>query len=116
LRVASEVKFKLNCFDASAKGIAALSAALQQLTRDIDIAALYAQFEGEFQSVVASNDYRGLLRLYNRKSLPSQIGNTLGFKADELVELVVRLARTDARTAVVAAIKPYLGAFAALLV
>jgi hypothetical protein len=39
----------------------------------------------------------------------------LGLKAGQLVELVVRLARTDARTAVVAAIKPYLGAFAPLV-
>lgn len=112
LRVIAEVKFKLNCFDASARGVPALSTALQQLTNDINIAALYAQFDGEFQTVINAKDYRGLLRLYNRKSLPNQIGGALGLKAGELVELVVRLARTDARDAVIAAIKPYLGAFA----
>lgn len=115
LRVIAEVKFKLNCFDASARGVLAISSALQQLTQGIDISSLYAQFEGEFQTVINSNDYRGLLRLYNRKSLPNQIGNALGLKAGELVELVVRLARTDERGAVVAAIKPYLGAFASLV-
>lgn len=47
--------------------------------------------------MIGATDYRGLLRLYNRKSLPTQIGNPLGLKAGELVELVVRLARTDAR-------------------
>ena len=93
----------------------ALSTALQQLTQDINIPALYAQFDGEFQTVINAADYRGLLRLYNRKSLPNQIGNALGLKAGELVELVVRLARTDARIAVVAAIKPYLGTFAPLM-
>lgn len=115
LRVIAEVKFKLNCFDASARGVPALSSALQQLTQDIDISALYAQFDGEFQAVISATDYRGLLRLYNRKSLPNQIGNALGLKAGELVEFVVRLTRTDARMAVVAAIKPYLGAFAPLV-
>lgn len=115
LRVIAEVKFKLNCFDASARGVPALSTALQQLTQDINIPALYAQFDGEFQTVINAADYRGLLRLYNRKSLPNQIGNALGLKAGELVELVVRLARTDARIAVVAAIKPYLGTFAPLM-
>lgn len=116
LRVIAEVKFKLNCFDASARGAPALSTALQQLTQGIDISALYAQFDGEFQAVIIAADYRGLLRLYNRKSLPNQIGNALGLKAGELVELVVRLARTDERSAVIAAIRPYLGAFAPFVV
>lgn len=116
LRVVAEVKFKLNCFNASARGVPALSTALQQLTQSIDIPSLYAQFDGEFQTLISATDYRGLLRLYNRKSLPNQIGNALGLKAGELVELVVRLARTDARTAVVAAVKPYLGAFASFVV
>ena len=115
LRVIAEVKFKLNCFNASARGAPALSAALQQLTQSINISALYDQFDGEFQTVINAADYRGLLRLYNRKSLPNQIGNALGLKAGELVELVVRLARTDERSAVIAAIKPYLGAFAPLV-
>ena len=112
LRVIAEVKFKLNCFDASARGAIALSNALQQLTEGIKIPALYSQFHFEFQTVICSNDYRGLLRLYNRKSLPTQIGNVLGLKAGELAELVIRLARTDARTDIAAAIRPYLGAFA----
>ncbi|MBA4257340.1 MAG: hypothetical protein C0445_15910 [Polaromonas sp.] len=115
LRVIAEVKFRLNCFDASARGAPALAAALQQLTQGIDIPALYAQFDAEFQTVIHSTDYRGLLRLYNRKSLPNQIGNALGLKGGELAELVVRLARTDARADVAAAIKPYLGDFAALV-
>jgi len=116
LRVVAEVKFRLNCFNASARGVPDLSNALQQLTQSIDIPALYAQFDGEFQTLISASDYRGLLRLYNRKSLPNQVANALGLKAGELVELVVRLARTEARIDVVAAIKPYLGAFASFVV
>ena len=116
LRVIAEVKFKLNCFDARARGAPALSTALQQLTQSINIPDLYSRFEGEFRTVINATDYRELLRLYNRKSLPNQIGNALGLKAGELAEFVVRLARTEERTAVVAAIKPYLGAFAPLVV
>lgn len=115
LRVIAEVKFKLNCFDASARGRTALSSALQQLVQGIDVSALYAQFAEEFQSVINATDYRGLLRLYNRKSLPNQIGNALGLKAGELVDLVVRLARTEDRTHVVSAIRPYFGAFSSFV-
>ncbi|MGH1359911.1 MAG: DUF4435 domain-containing protein [Burkholderiaceae bacterium] len=113
LRVVSEVKFLLNRFDASAKGVTALSTALQQLTQGIDVPALYAQFESQFRAVLSTSDYRALLAIYNRKSLASQIGSALGLKSGELAELVVRLARTDERAGLAAAIKLYLGQFAA---
>jgi hypothetical protein len=115
LRVVAEINFMLNCFDASAKGVAGLSAALQQLSQGIDVPALYAKFDAQFSAVLSTNDYKALLGLYNRKSLPSQISSALGLKSGELVELVVRLARSDERAAVAAAIKPYLGSFAAMV-
>lgn len=115
LRVVSEVKFKLNCFDASARGAPALSSALQQLTQSVDISALYTHFETEFKNLITAKDYRGLLRQYNRKSLPNQISSALGLRANELVELVVRLARTDAKSDIANAIKPYLGSFGPLI-
>lgn len=111
LRVIAEVKFRLNCFDASARGEVALSKALEELTKNIDIPALYSQFRAEFEAVISSNDYRGLLRLYNRKSMPNQICNVLELKNGALVELVLRIARTGARPSVVAAMKPYFGEF-----
>lgn len=115
LRVVAEIKFLLNCLDASAKGVTGLSTALQQLTQSINVPALYAQFEAQFNSVISTSDYKALLGLYNRKSLPSQISSALGLKSGELTELVIRLARTDERSAVAAAIKLYLGPFAAMV-
>jgi hypothetical protein len=115
LRVVAEIKFLLNQFDASAKGVTGLSSALRQLTEGIDVPALYAQFDTQFRAALSTSDYRALLGLYNRKSLPSQISSALGLKSGELAELVVRLARTDERSAVAAAIKPYLGPFAELV-
>ncbi len=112
LRVVAEIKYLLNCLDASAKGVAGLSTALDRLTQSIDVPALYARFEAQFKSVISTSDYKALLGLYNRKSLPSQISTALGLKGGELTELVVRLARTDQRSAITAAIKPYLGSFA----
>lgn len=115
LRVAAEIKFLLNRFDATAKGETALSNALTRLTQEIDVSRLYAQFHAQFDTVVSSQDYTALLGLYNRKSLPSQISAALGLKAGELAELVVRLARTDERSAVVSALKPYLGPIATVM-
>lgn len=84
LRVVAEIKFLLNCLDASAKGVTGLSTALQQLTQSINVPALYAQFEAQFNSVISTSDYKALLGLYNRKSLPSQISSALGLKSGEL--------------------------------
>ncbi|CRI63647.1 conserved hypothetical protein [Thiocapsa sp. KS1] len=112
LRTVAEIKFLLNNFDASAKGAAGLASALHRLTQGIDVPALYASFEAEFRDVISSRDYRLLLGLYNRKSLPTQICAALGLKQGELAELVIRLARTSERPSVLAAIKPYLGPFA----
>jgi Protein of unknown function (DUF4435)/AAA domain, putative AbiEii toxin, Type IV TA system len=112
LRVVSEIKFLLNDFDASARGEPGLSQALKNLTNKIDVAALYAKSKSQYQDVLSKRDFKALLGLYNRKSLASQISSALGLKSGELAELVVRLARTDKRLDVLAAMKPYLGSFA----
>ena len=105
----------LSFFDTSAKGSAALSTALQNLVQGIDVAALYSQFEANFNAVILNQDYSGLLAIYNRKSMATQICSALGLRAGELTELVIRLARTeDAATEVRAAVRPYLGNFAAV--
>jgi hypothetical protein len=112
LRVAAEIKYLLSRFDATAKGVTGLSTALQQLTQSINVPSLYAQFESQFATVLSTRDYKALLSLYNRKSLPSQISAALGLRGGELSELVVRLARTEDRAAVASAVKLYLGPFA----
>ncbi len=62
--------------------------------------------------MLSTRDYKALLSLYNRKSLPSQISAALGLRGGELSEMVVRLARTEERAAVASAVKLYLGPFA----
>lgn len=115
LRVAAEIKYLLSRFDATAKGVPGLSTALQQLMQSINVPSLYAQFESQFATVLSTRDYKALLSLYNRKSLPSQISAALGLRGGELSELVVRLARTEDRAAVASAVKLYLGPFAAMV-
>lgn len=115
LRVASEVKFLLNCFDVNAKGTSGLTNALHQLTQSIDIQQLYQQFHKEFSNTIASRDYKSLLGLYNRKSMASQVCSALGLRSGELSELVIRIARTESCIEVATAIKNYLGGFSALV-
>jgi len=112
LRAASEIKFKLNMFDENAKGATALSSALQSLVVEIDVMAIYSHSLEEFNSVLSSKDFEGLLSLYNRKSLSAQAGSALGLANGSLPEFVVRLAKGDCRDAITKSLRKYFGNFA----
>lgn len=111
LHCASEIKFKLNLFDEKAKGEKDLQNALTGLTTTIDVHAIYSEAENKFRSALDKKNYKEALRLYNRKSLSSQIGGILGFKSSELPEYIVRLAKGSAALEVANALRPYFGNF-----
>jgi hypothetical protein len=64
-----------------------------------------------FESIVENNDYLGLLKIYNRKSMPSQISSHLGLSGGDLAKLVVRLACGNRTKEITQALKPYFGNF-----
>lgn len=111
LRVASEIKFRLNCFDEKAKGKNALSDALSSLSESIDIDALYSESEALFNQAVGEKDYLLALRIYNRKSLACQLSSHLGLAHGELAELVVRLANSENSVDIKQALRGYFGDF-----
>ena len=112
LRVASEIKFRLNMFDEKKKGAAALTSALQSLASGIDVGAIYAQTLTEFNTVISGKDFESLLSLYNRKSLASQASGALGLTKGGLPEMVVRLAKGECRDEIANTLKKYFGNFA----
>lgn len=111
LRVANEIKFRLNCFDEKAKGRGALRDSLTSLCESIDVSSLYAESEALFNQAVTENDYLLALRIYNRKSLARQLSNHLGLAHGELAEFVVRLANSEEKLEIKNALKGYFGDF-----
>lgn len=111
LHVASEIKFQLNMFDEKARGQACLTTALQTLTTQIDVPAIYTKVQNDFDAVIASKDYDSLLRIYNRKSLVSQTTSVLGLKSGELTDLVLRLVRGECRQELTTAVMKQFGKF-----
>lgn len=111
LRVSSEMKFQLNMFDLNQKGANDISTALQNLIANIDVNQIYSDTKKLYSDVLQNNDYENLLALYNRKSLSSQVSNSLGLANNSLPETVIRLARVDCKEAIVSALKPYFGNF-----
>ncbi len=112
LRVAGEIKYRLNMFDAKQKGQPALTSSLKALADGIDVGAIYAQTLADFNKVIAAKDFEGLLFLYNRKSLSAQAGGALDLKNEGLAEMVVRLAKGDCRDQIAEAMMKYCGNFA----
>lgn len=115
LRTVGEVKFRLNMFDDKAKGVDKLHSALTDLIESIDVNEIYKENKKLFEEIIETSDYDKLLKIYNRKSLSSQIGVLLGLKGGELPEFVVRIAKTDAVDELRDALKPYFGKFSNLI-
>lgn len=111
LRVSSEVKFQLNMFDASQTGAKNIKNALQALAANIDVNQIYADTNALYSNVIQTKDYDQLLALYNRKSLSSQVSNSLGLANGSLPETIVRLVRGDCKEEIKNALKPYMGNF-----
>ncbi len=111
LHVSSEVKFKLNVFDVSQKGAVNIDTALQNLIANIDVNQIYSDTNVLFSNVLQNKDYKQLLALYNRKSLSSQVSNSLGLANGSLPDTVVRLVKGDSKESIMGALKPYFGNF-----
>ncbi|WP_208866391.1 DUF4435 domain-containing protein [Paraburkholderia lacunae] len=112
MRVSAEVKFRLNLFNDKAKGEAAIAQSLTDLVSGIDVSSLYKESEATFATATGQEDYRAVLRYYNRKSLASQIGAVFGLGNKELPQLVMRLVAGSDVKRIRAALTPYFGAFA----
>jgi energy-coupling factor transporter ATP-binding protein EcfA2 len=113
LRVASEIQFQLSKFNQNIKGADMLSDAIDALAKGIDAKKLYSETSNAFSQVITSRDFEGLLGLYNRKSLVSQVGAALGLKNGEFPELILRLARGELREEIRTSLKKYFGGFSA---
>ena len=111
LRTSSEVKFQLNMFDTNQKGENRINDALQSLIVNIDVNKIYSDTHTIYSNVLQNKDYEQLLALYNRKSLSSQVSNSLGLANGSLPEMVVRLVRSDCKEMIANALKPYFGNF-----
>lgn len=111
LRVSSEIQFRLSQFDQNIKGEASISAALGTLVSGINPHQLYSEVQNAFEKIIDEGDYKGLLGLYNRKTLASQVSGALGLKNGELPEMVIRLARNGFRDEIWSMVKKYFGGF-----
>ncbi len=117
LRTVSEIKFQFNDrFAGKSKGSVGITTELQNVIQGMDAEKKYAVCEQKFNQLMVSKDYQDLLRLYNRKSLPSQISSCLDLGKNSLPDLVIRMVKGSHRAAIKTALKSHFGAFASRIV
>jgi energy-coupling factor transporter ATP-binding protein EcfA2 len=107
-RASGEIVHKLRSFNDKSNGIDRIKASYSSVVSNIDIESIYADVAREFDVVIASNDYIGALRLYNRKALLTSVGEVLGLKKGEYVSLILRLAKGSKRDDIVSVLKNHL--------
>jgi len=74
----------------------------------IAIEAIYTECKSAFDTAIASNSLNDLLRVYNRKSLPTQISGIFGLKNGEYGKLLVRLMKGEKQQSIISALKEYI--------
>ncbi|MEY4529396.1 MAG: hypothetical protein RLZZ156_117 [Deinococcota bacterium] len=113
LRVASEIRFQFNDrFKGKSNGSQAIIDELNNVIQNLNAEGIYAGCEQEFNHVVNSKNYRDLLKMFNRKSLPTQISSQIGLSKNELPDLIIRMLKGSKRVEVKTALKSYFGGFA----
>lgn len=114
MRVISELKFRINYFNEKTRGENAIKEEVISHFENSKISKLYQDTNLEITEVLDKNDYEGLLRLYNRKSLSRQIAQVFDLKGSALADFVIRLSFNVNSHELVSALNPYFAGFFAM--
>jgi hypothetical protein len=98
------IQYLLGAFSKTSNDKLGLSEGMAATWERIDIEVIYTKCKNAFDKAIASNSLDELLRVYNRKSLPSRISGILGLKPPEYKKLLVRLMKGPKRQSIVSAL------------
>lgn len=91
-RVSSEIIHKLRSFNDKSNTRLRIIDTYKSVIEGVDIDATFNDIEGTYKALITEQNYLGVLKFYNRKSLLTLAGDVLGIKKGEYSSLVVRLA------------------------
>lgn len=106
-RSASKIEFKLNMFDAKAKGKTDLATALTSLVDSIDVNKIYNENSNLYQNIITAKNYKKALLFYNNKGLSKMISSFFSLNPGGYRDLIVRLLSTEHKDAIVSGLKNY---------
>ena len=92
-----EIKYHLNSFNDKSNGIENIEKQLSTLFKTIGAKEKFTQHYELFLRLIESDDYIGILKTYNRKSLAERISPILGLGKSEYPKFILRLLSTSKR-------------------
>lgn len=107
-RTSSEIRHRLLSFNDKSNGLVKIKTSYTDVINDIDVEGIYSDVAKEFDEAIASEHYLDMLKMYNRKSLLTSVGEVLGLKKGEYVNLIIRLSKGKKKAEVISALNGYL--------
>lgn len=74
-----------------------LKDSIEATVKAIDVDEIFNKYKDRIDRILDKEDYEGLLRVYNRKSLSRRISEILGLAKNEYPNMVLRLLKSDMR-------------------
>lgn len=107
-RTSSEIRHRLLSFNDKSNGLDKIKASYTDVISGIDVEGIYSDVAKDFDEVMTSEHYLDILKLYNRKSLLTIVGEVLGLKKGEYFNLIIRLSKGKKKAEVISALNGYL--------
>lgn len=115
LRSASELKFQLSRLEDNVRTENELLKSFERLQASLNVKDIFETNKNLFEGVIKENNFEMLLKVYNRKSIASQISTFLDLKNGGLVTTILRYAKTDDSHEISECLKKYFGDFSKLM-
>lgn len=107
--VVSEIKFQLSCAVISKKNDAEAQASLATVFNGIDYNAIKAKKESDFQSILASNNYADVIKVFNEKGIATKcMGKFFEIDNKAYCSTIVALLKGKYFDEIATALAPYL--------
>lgn len=106
--VVAQIKYKLNCAEISKKNEAEAKSTLETTLSSIDYNEIKRAQELKFQKALDDNDYKQIIKTFNKKEIAKSIGHFFGLNDNAYCQMVIDLLKTDKKGDIVTALLPYM--------
>ena len=106
--VISEIKYQLSCIEISKSDDASAKSSFDSAYHQIDYDNIKNSLEVKYRSVQRTNDYGGIIRVFNEKNISKSIGSFFGINNRDYCQIVIDLLRGIKHDEIVSALSPYL--------
>lgn len=106
--VVAEIKYKLSIIDISKKSDDEAKKSLDKGIAEIVYEDIKKEIENKFKEVIEKNDYMGVLKIFNCKSLSTSIGHFFDISDNKYREFILRHMENENRSKIINALKEYL--------